>query len=95
MKIIAAVDIMDGSVVRLVKGDPANKINYGSNAIETAQKWEAAGADLLHLVDLDAALETGKDNLQLISEIIKAVQIPVQVAGGIRTVEAVEKMLGT
>jgi phosphoribosylformimino-5-aminoimidazole carboxamide ribotide isomerase len=94
MKIIPAVDIMDGSVVRLVKGDPANKINYGSNAIETAQKWEAAGADLLHLVDLDAALETGKDNLQLISEIIKAVQIPVQVAGGIRTVEAVEKMLG-
>ena len=45
MKIIAAVDIMDGSVVRLVKGNPANKINYGSNAIETAQKWEAAGAD--------------------------------------------------
>jgi phosphoribosylformimino-5-aminoimidazole carboxamide ribotide isomerase len=95
MKIIAAIDIMDGSVVRLVKGDPANRINYGSNVIETAQKWEAAGADLLHLVDLDAALETGKDNLQLISEIIKAVQIPVQVAGGIRTVEAVEKMLGT
>lgn len=95
MKIIAAVDIMEGSVVRLVKGDPANKITYGSNATETAQKWEAAGADILHVVDLDAALDTGKNNVQVISEVIKSVQIPVQVAGGIRSVEAIEEMLGS
>jgi phosphoribosylformimino-5-aminoimidazole carboxamide ribotide isomerase len=95
MKIIAAVDIMEGNVVRLVKGDPANKIIYGSNATETAQKWEAAGADILHVVDLDAALDTGKNNVQVISEVIKSVQIPVQVAGGIRSVEAIEEMLGS
>src|ERR687896_1866634 len=95
MKIIAAVDIMEGSVVRLVRGDPANKIIYGSNAAETAQKWEAAGADILHVVDLDAALDTGKNNAQVISEVIKSVQIPVQVAGGIRSVEAIEEMLGS
>ena len=95
MKIIAAVDIMEGNVVRLVKGNPANKISYGNNAIEIAQKWEADGADLLHLVDLDATLGTGKDNLRLISEVIKSVQIPVQVAGGIRTLEIAEKILGS
>ncbi|MDQ3839944.1 MAG: 1-(5-phosphoribosyl)-5-[(5-phosphoribosylamino)methylideneamino] imidazole-4-carboxamide isomerase [Thermoproteota archaeon] len=93
MKIIAAVDIMEGNVVRLVKGNPANKIIYGNNAIEIAQKWEAEGADLLHVVDLDATLGTGKDNLRLIAEVIKSVQIPVQVAGGIRTVEIVENIL--
>lgn len=94
MKIIAAVDIMEGSVVRLVKGDPANKITYSSNPIETAQKWEAAGADIIHAVDLDAALGTGTNNTKIISEIVKSVQIPVQVAGGIRSVEAVDEMLG-
>lgn len=94
MKIIAAVDIMEGSVVRLVMGDPANKITYSSNPIEIAQKWEAAGADLIHAVDIDAALGRETNNTKIVSEIIKSVQIPVQVAGGIRSVEAVDEMLG-
>jgi phosphoribosylformimino-5-aminoimidazole carboxamide ribotide isomerase len=94
MKIIAAIDLMEGSVVRLVKGDPASKIKYNNNPIETAQKWEADGADMLHAVDLDAALDTGKNNTKIISDIIKSVQIPVQVTGGIRSVEALDEMLG-
>ena len=94
MKILAAVDIMEGSVVRLVMGDPANRITYSSNPIETAQKWEKAGADLIHAVDIDAALGRETNNTKIISEIIKSVQIPVQVAGGIRSVEAVDEMLG-
>jgi phosphoribosylformimino-5-aminoimidazole carboxamide ribotide isomerase len=94
MKIIAAIDLLEGYVVRLVKGDPAQKITYSNKPIETAQKWEADGADMLHAVDLDAALDTGKNNTKLISDIIRSVQIPVQVGGGIRSVEAIYDMLG-
>jgi phosphoribosylformimino-5-aminoimidazole carboxamide ribotide isomerase len=93
MKIIAAVDIMGGSVVRLVKGDPANKTVYSANPVETAKKWEAAGADMLHIVDLDAAFGSG-NNAEFVARIAGAVKIPVQVAGGIRTLEKAEEMLG-
>ncbi len=93
MRVIAAVDIMGGSVVRLVKGDPANKTVYSSDPVETAKKWEAAGADMLHIVDLDAAFASG-DNSQLVAAIAGAINIPVQVAGGIRSAEKAEEMLG-
>jgi phosphoribosylformimino-5-aminoimidazole carboxamide ribotide isomerase len=93
MKVIAAVDIMGGSVVRLVKGDPANKTVYSSDPVETAKKWEAAGADMLHIVDLDAAFSSGS-NSELVANIAGAVKIPVQVAGGIRSPEKAEEMLG-
>lgn len=92
MKVIAAVDIMGGSVVRLVKGDPANKTVYSSDPVDTAKKWEAAGADMLHIVDLDAAFANG-NNAELTTKIAEAVKIPVQVAGGIRSPEKAEEML--
>jgi phosphoribosylformimino-5-aminoimidazole carboxamide ribotide isomerase len=92
MKVIAAVDIMGGSVVRLVKGDPANKMVYSSDPVETAKKWDAAGADMLHIVDLDAAFSSGS-NSDIVSKIVGAVKVPVQVAGGIRSVEKAEEML--
>lgn len=93
MKVIAAVDIMGGSVVRLVKGDPANKTVYSSDPVETAKKWESEGADMLHVVDLDAAFSSGS-NAELVANIAAAVRIPVQVAGGIRSSEKAEEMLG-
>jgi phosphoribosylformimino-5-aminoimidazole carboxamide ribotide isomerase len=93
MKVIAAVDIMGGSVVRLVRGDPANKTVYSADPVETAKKWEAAGADMLHIVDLDAAFGSG-NNAEFVARIAGAVKIPVQVAGGIRTLEKAEEMLG-
>jgi phosphoribosylformimino-5-aminoimidazole carboxamide ribotide isomerase len=94
MRVIAAVDIMGRSVVRLVKGDPANKVVYSSDPVETAKKWEAAGADMLHVVDLDAAFQTGSSNAEIVKRIAaEAVRIPVEVAGGIRTTEAAEDML--
>ena len=92
MRVIAAVDIMGGSVVRLVKGDPASKIVYGSDPVETAKKWEAAGAHMLHIVDLDAAFSAGS-NSDAVAKIVDAVKIPVQAAGGIRTEDAAEAML--
>lgn len=92
MKVIPAVDIMGGQVVRLVKGDPANKIVYGSDPAEMARKWEAAGADMIHVVDLDAAFGTG-NNKEAVAKLVAAVKIPVQVAGGIRSAEAAKDAL--
>ena len=52
MKIIPAIDLMGGQVVRLYKGNPENKTIYSENPVEIAKKWESAGADILHIVDL-------------------------------------------
>jgi phosphoribosylformimino-5-aminoimidazole carboxamide ribotide isomerase len=92
MKVIPAIDIMCGSVVRLIRGNPANKIVYSNNAIEMAMKWKAAGADMLHVVDLDATLRTGVNNIEIITKLINDVNIPVEVAGGIRSIDAVNEM---
>ena len=92
MKVIAAVDIMGGSVVRLVRGNPDDKVEYSNDPIETARKWETVGADMLHIVDLDAAFSTGS-NSELIAKISQAVRIPLQIAGGIRSLEKAEEML--
>jgi len=83
MKIIPAIDIMNGQVVRLYKGDPKQKTVYSSNPIEIAKKWEENGADMLHLVDLDATLGLGS-NLPIIKKIIQNVSIPLEIAGGLR-----------
>ena len=83
MKLIPAIDLMDGQVVRLYKGDPKQKTVYNDNPVEIAQKWESAGADMLHLVDLDATLGAGS-NLDIIKKILDSISIPVQVAGGLR-----------
>jgi len=83
MKIIPAIDLMNGQVVRLYKGDPKQKTVYSDNPIEIAKKWEANGADMLHIVDLDATLEMGS-NLSIIKKILKEISIPVEVAGGLR-----------
>ena len=83
MKVIPAIDLMNGQVVRLYKGDPNQKTVYSDNPIEIAKKWEANGADMLHLVDLDATLGRGS-NLLIIKKILEQISIPVQVAGGLR-----------
>ncbi len=83
MKIIPAIDLMNGQVVRLYKGDPKQKTVYSDNPVEIAKKWEANGADMLHIVDLDATLGTGS-NISIIKKILKEIAIPVEVAGGLR-----------
>lgn len=93
MKVIPAIDIMEGKVVRLVKGDPKNKTVYSDDPVNTAKKWEGAGADMLHVVDLDATLGLGS-NLQTIREIAEAATIPVEAAGGLRTEKAIGEALG-
>ena len=93
MKIIPAIDLMEGKVVRLYRGDPKKKTIYSENPLEIAKKWESAGADMLHLVDLDATLGTGS-NFELLKDIAESVKIPVEVAGGFRNEKIVEEALG-
>lgn len=88
MKIIPAIDLMGGQVVRLYKGDPKHKTVYSNNPIEIAQKWEKNGADMLHIVDLDATLGLGS-NLSIIKKIIENISIPVEIAGGLRDEETI------
>ena len=83
MKIIPAIDLMGGQVVRLYKGDPKQKTVYSDNPVDVAKRWESAGADMIHLVDLDATLGTGS-NLDVIKKILDSISIPVEVAGGLR-----------
>ena len=92
MKIIPAIDLMEGKVVRLYKGDPNKKTIYSENPLEIAKKWESAGADMIHLVDLDATLGSGS-NFDLLKNIVKSVKIPVQVAGGLRDEKTIEEAL--
>ena len=92
MKIIPAIDIMDGKVVRLVKGDPKNKTIYSDDPIQTAKKWENSGADALHIVDLDATLGSGS-NLQIIKKIGQNISVPIQVAGGLRSEDIINDVL--
>jgi phosphoribosylformimino-5-aminoimidazole carboxamide ribotide isomerase len=92
VKIIPAIDIMDGQVVRLVQGKPENKTVYSNKPVEFAKKWEKQGADMLHIVDLDATLQLGS-NLKLIQSMTEQISIPVQIAGGLRDEQIISNAL--
>ncbi|MEW6589375.1 MAG: HisA/HisF-related TIM barrel protein, partial [Thermoproteota archaeon] len=72
MKVIPAIDLMEGQVVRLVQGKPQNKTVYSDKPQEIAKRWEKDGADMLHIVDLDATLQRGS-NFDLIRRIAQEV----------------------
>ena len=92
MKIIPAIDLMNGEVVRLFKGDPNQKTVYSKNPVEIAKKWENSGADMLHLVDLDATIGLG-ENYDILREVSKNISIPVQIAGGLRDITKISNTL--
>ncbi len=95
MLIIPAIDLRGGQCVRLTQGRAADVTIYDADPVEAARGFAAAGAELLHVVDLDAAF--GMDdatNRETIGRIVKEVSIPVEVGGGMRSVEAVREMLG-
>jgi phosphoribosylformimino-5-aminoimidazole carboxamide ribotide isomerase len=85
MLLLPAIDLMDGQVVRLRRGLTAEKIVYSSDPVSVAKKWEAAGADWLHLVDLDAAFSGEPKNLPSVKSICAAVDVPCQLGGGMRS----------
>ena len=85
MKLIPAIDLMNGKCVRLVKGDFNESKEFSNNPVFQAKLWEKVGASSIHIVDLDAA-KTGKaSNDNSIKEIAKAVKIPIQIGGGVRS----------
>jgi len=92
MKVLAAIDIMNGEVVRLTKGDQSTKKVYSKDPVQVAKKWEKDGADMLHIVDLDAAFGSATNNLSIISDILHAVNIRVQIGGGIRDADTFERI---
>ncbi|HEX9121924.1 MAG TPA: 1-(5-phosphoribosyl)-5-[(5-phosphoribosylamino)methylideneamino]imidazole-4-carboxamide isomerase [Actinomycetota bacterium] len=89
---IPAIDLRGGKCVRLFRGDPNAQTTYEADPVETAVRFEQEGARRLHVVDLDAALGTGS-NREVIVAICRSVAVPVQVGGGLRTMEAVERVL--
>nr|WP_216354759.1 1-(5-phosphoribosyl)-5-[(5-phosphoribosylamino)methylideneamino]imidazole-4-carboxamide isomerase [Gilliamella apicola] len=91
--IIPALDLIDGSVVRLHQGDYDQKRDYGSDPLLRLQEYQQQGAKLLHLVDLTGAKDPKARQITLIQTLIKGVQIPVQIGGGIRTQDDVEALL--
>lgn len=93
MLVIPAIDLRDGRCVRLVQGEKDSETVYSDEPVEMALRWEALGAPRLHVVDLDGAFKGSPQNLEIITEIVKAIKIPIQVGGGIRTFEAVQNIL--
>jgi phosphoribosylformimino-5-aminoimidazole carboxamide ribotide isomerase len=94
MLIIPAIDLKDGQCVRLTQGNMHQATVYSSNPAEMASKWQDQGAQLLHIVDLNGAFEGEPKNLSHIEAIVNAVSIPVQVGGGIRSLDTVRTYLG-
>jgi len=91
--VIPAIDLRGGKCVRLLQGQRDRQTVYSSDPVAVAQAWEQAGARRLHVVDLDGAFTGRPQNQELIRAIAAAVQIPVQVGGGIRDEATVETVL--
>jgi phosphoribosylformimino-5-aminoimidazole carboxamide ribotide isomerase len=97
MQLIPAIDLMNGKIVRLSKGDPKTAKDYEEKfgtPLEAAKRWRDEGAGKLHIIDLDAAFAMG-NNQSVIAEIAKDVNLPIQVGGGIRNYETAEKLFQT
>jgi len=90
---IPAVDIRGGRCVRLVQGDFARETAYGDDPADMARHWQAQGAQRLHVVDLDGARDGVRGNAGAISKLLGAVEIPVQVGGGIRSLDTARILL--
>src|SRR5262249_15965331 len=89
MLLLPAIDLMGGEVVRLKRGLATEKTVYSNDPVAFAKKWEEAGADWLHIVDLDAAFGGEPKNLKHVEQICAAVNIPCELGGGMRNFENV------
>ena len=93
MIIFPAIDLRGGKCVRLIQGDFDKETVYSDDPQATALKWQSFGAKFLHVVDLDGARKGSPQNLDAIKKILDAVEIPIEVGGGIRTLDDAEKVL--
>ncbi len=93
--VIPSIDLLKGQVVRLERGEYSAVTVFGDDPVAVAQDWEGQGGPRLHVVDLDGARSGEGTNERAVSGIIQRIAIPVQVAGGIRTIEAGDRWLAT
>jgi phosphoribosylformimino-5-aminoimidazole carboxamide ribotide isomerase len=93
MILYPAIDIIDGKAVRLAQGDYAKQTDYDADPLDAARRWVDAGARALHIVDLDGARSGVPANLLAIERIASALDVPVQVGGGLRTQAAVTDVI--
>lgn len=93
MLIIPAIDLREGKCVRLVEGRLDQETVYSDDPVAMAALWQSQGARMLHVVDLDGAFSGAPKNLDVIREILAEVNIPVQIGGGIRNLDTVERLL--
>ena len=93
MKIFPAIDIKDKKCVRLIKGDFDNKIEYKISPVEQAKKYKEHGFKNLHIVDLDGALTGETVNLDIIEEIVRKFDFKIEIGGGIRNFESIQKYI--
>jgi len=93
MDVIPAIDLSEGKCVRLRRGDMAQKTVYGDNPVEFALRWEGEGAQIVHVVDLDGAMAGSPQNLATVEAIVEAIQIPVELGGGLRTADDAGRVL--
>ncbi len=93
MDLYARLNILGGHSVRLPRGDLADAIRLDNDPVSRARSWAAQGADIIHVVDLDAAAHRDYRNRALLDEIISSVPIPVQVAGGIRSPKEATRLI--
>lgn len=91
MKIIPAIDLKDGNVVRLTRGEYKSEKIYSNNPRDVARRWHSQGARALHVVDLDGALAGEPRNMDSVAEIVKSVSIPVGLGGGLRSLDAISR----
>ena len=93
MDVIPAIDIRGGRCVRLVQGDYARETVFADDPAEAARRWRDAGAKRLHVVDLDGAREGRAVNSAVVQGVVAAVDVPVQLGGGLRDLETVRRYL--
>lgn len=93
MLIIPAIDLKDGRCIRLQQGRKEAVTVYSNDPVFTAKKWESCGARLLHVVDLDGAFTGAQKNFESIQRIRKHVKLAMEVGGGIRDIQTVEKLI--
>mgnify|MGYP003489662895 CR=1 FL=1 len=93
MILLPAVDVVEGRAVRLVQGKAGSETEYGS-ALDAALTWQRDGAEWIHLVDLDAAFGRGS-NRELLAEVVAAMEVNVELSGGIRDDDSLRAALAT
>ncbi|MDD4179178.1 MAG: 1-(5-phosphoribosyl)-5-[(5-phosphoribosylamino)methylideneamino]imidazole-4-carboxamide isomerase [Candidatus Margulisbacteria bacterium] len=92
-EVIPAIDIIGGKCVRLKQGRYEAPVVYGHDPVEMAKKWEAEGARRIHVVDLDGARTGTPANLEIIKTIIKEVNVPIQIGGGVRNLATISELI--